>query len=232
METGFFFLTETYHWVRDSGPLYKETLLPGPFLEPFNSFSSLAFWIPAFYFFFRLFPQRQTFGFLVWCCCPLLFLGGTGSALFHGLRSSDVLLAMDVLPIVLLCIAVAGWLWKLVFENTWKAIGIMLLFIGLQALVQVFTEDTLAINSGYFIRGTMMFLPAILLIFRYGNALIAPLLAGILGFGIALFFRYWDSFSTFPEVGTHFLWHIFGAIGAYFLGEFIYRLSGLRRMVF
>ncbi|MBU0489560.1 MAG: hypothetical protein KKA07_07010 [Bacteroidetes bacterium] len=90
------------HHLVDGGPVYHETGHGGWIAEPWNSISSLSLILPALYFFILLWKYRKDYGFIVWFFCPLLFVGGMGSTLFHGLRSSPYLLALDAGPMAIL----------------------------------------------------------------------------------------------------------------------------------
>ena len=79
----------------DGGPIYAETDLTAFISEPWNAISSLAIVLPAIYWAFKLKWNVKQFPFLYYLM-PLLFLGGTGSLLFHEFRSSPFLLWMDV----------------------------------------------------------------------------------------------------------------------------------------
>ncbi|MEO1655950.1 MAG: hypothetical protein AAFU64_20580, partial [Bacteroidota bacterium] len=90
----------------DGGPIYAETNLQHMFVEPWNAISSLSFFIPVFYWAGTLIKKYRSYPFLSFCI-PLMALGGLGSTLYHAFRNSYFLLLLDVMPILLLTLAVS-----------------------------------------------------------------------------------------------------------------------------
>lgn len=210
----------------DGGGFYAETNTAYWIVEPWNAISSLSFWLPVAYWFWKIKGRYRDYGFLS-ACLPLLFLGGLGSALFHAFRSSPILLMMDVLPIMALTIAFSLYLWLQILDWWWVLVVLLVYF-----LIQVFVFhffNAQSINIGYFMRGVMMFLPAVLLLqglrYRYANYLFW----GGFYFALALLFRFLDKdFTPIMYMGSHWLWHISTAVGAYYLGSFLYNYASLR----
>lgn len=210
--------------VPDGGPIYRETTdLSVLIVEPWNAYSSLSFLIPAFYFLYLLRGNYSQHAFLVYFCSPMLILGGLGSTLFHAFRQSPWLLAMDVLPIILLTLGISIWMWLKVLPKKWQLIPILLLFFLLTYLTMGLLDGQDSISAGYFVRGTMLFLPCFLFLrktrFRHATAFFTA----VSFFILALLFRFADEKLTldFMPWGTHWLWHISTAIGGYFLGVYL-----------
>ncbi|EMR01263.1 hypothetical protein [Cesiribacter andamanensis] len=90
----------------DGGPVYAETDLSRPLVEPWNAVSSLAILLPAVYWALRLRGQYRQHPFLA-LCLPLLFLGGLGSTLYHAFRSHRLWLMLDITPTALLTLLLA-----------------------------------------------------------------------------------------------------------------------------
>lgn len=210
--------------VPDGGPIYRETTdLSVLIVEPWNAYSSLSFLIPAFYFLYLLRGNYSQHAFLVYFCSPMLILGGLGSTLFHAFRQSAWLLAMDVLPIILLTLGISVWMWLKVLPKKWQLIPVLLLFFLLTYLTMTLLQGQDSISAGYFVRGTMLFLPCFLFLrktrFRHATAFFTA----VSFFILALLFRFTDEKIAldFMPWGTHWLWHISTAVGGYFLGVYL-----------
>lgn len=191
-------------------------------IEPWNSISSLAFWIPAIFWIFKLRNEPKKYLFIL-ACMPLLFMGGLGSALFHGFRSPEWFLLMDVLPIALLVLAITGFLWKLVLKKWIPTILVVLAFTGLRFGVFAVSSGNIAVNMSYFISGVMIFLPAIYWLIQNRWKGAQYFILAVIFMGISLFFRSYDFYfgKHFLPMGSHFLWHLFSGLGALPLGAFL-----------
>jgi len=205
-----------------AGPWYFEHSETTLLIEPWNSISSLAFWIPAIYWIYRLRNEPKKYAFIL-SCMPLLFMGGLGSALFHGFRSPEWFLLMDVLPIALLVLAITGFLWKLVLIRWVPTILVVLSFTGLRFGVFALIPGNLAVNISYFISGVMIFLPAIYWLIQNKWKGAQYFLLAVVFMGISLFFRTYDFYfgENYLPMGSHFLWHLFSGMGALPLGAFL-----------
>lgn len=209
--------------IQDGGPIYQEPLVDGLFLEPWNAWSSLLFWLPVFWLIWRHRKVGSVGPFLLYFCAPLLFVGGLGSALYHGLRSTPFFLYLDVMPILLLCLGLGWFLWKQLLGLYWAWLA-LLLFLAASVLARLLVSGTPGINLNYFLRGVFMFLPALLCLQRMAWRHSPWLLAAVALFGMALWFRVIDRDFSWLPMGTHFLWHVCCGIGALFLGKFLVRL--------
>lgn len=212
--------------VPDHGPIYRETTdLSLLIVEPWNAWSSLTFLIPVMIFLWQLRGRYSEYAFIVWFCCPLLVLGGLGSTFFHAFRVSRLLLLMDAIPIVVLVLGVSIWMWLKVLPKKFQLVWILLLFFGLTFLSMYFLNGQDRISAGYFFRGWMLLLPCYLFLrqTRFRNA--GGLFIAITFFVLALLFRFLDEKIVigFMPWGTHWLWHVSTAFGAYFLGEYLIR---------
>ena len=208
----------------DNGPIYRETTDLSLFIvEPWNAFSSLTFLIPAFIFLWQLRGQYSAYAFVVYFCSPLLILGGLGSTFFHAFRSSGWLLAMDVLPIVLLVLGVSIWVWLKVLPGKIWIVPVLIAFFGLTWLSGVFLQGQDRISAGYVVRGLMLLLPCFLFLLKTGFRQSLLFFTAATFFLLALLFRFTDEkiLFTFMPWGTHWLWHVSTAFGAYFLGEYL-----------
>jgi hypothetical protein len=208
----------------DGGPIYVETNLSALFVEPWNAVSSLAIVFPALYWAIYLRGNVRNYGFLYYCII-LLFLGGMGSTLYHAFRASRWLLWMDVLPTALLTLSVSIYLWHQITRRWWLTLLIVmpLLFFrigGIQWLGLPFS-----INLSYLMTGIMIFLPVLIyLVMSHWEdwLLMACSVAFLL---LSLFFRVKDGwFGEWLPMGSHFLWHLFSGVGAFFLGQYLFNL--------
>jgi len=222
--------------LRDLGPRYTETprdpyASDAPFIaEPWNAVTASFFVFIAIAWLVRLRGRYRDFPFLI-CCLPILLAGGIGGTLYHGLRTERAYFYLDVIPIQLLALAGAvyiairlwnrrGWLYLIGAMIVYPAFG-MLLF----TLVAP-QSRTLAVNLNYAALASMVVLPiAIRLIvtkYRHGPWFVT----GLLAFVIAWFFRRWDEFAgPYMPMGSHWLWHTFGAISTVFVIEFFYKVE-------
>lgn len=213
--------------ITDNGPIYAETLIgQRPFVEPWNSLSSLFIAGAGAVFLFKIRKGEPGYGFILFSAIMLL-IGGIGSTLFHGLRTSRWLVIMDFLPIVIVSLTVGLVFWKRVVHNWLLATVIIIALMALRlSLYQQQKALNITgqglINISYFISGITIFLPCLIFLVRTrffkSNYLFASLGLMIL----ALVFRTIDKEVTdFIPIGTHFLWHVASGLGAYFMGLYI-----------
>ncbi|WP_081413813.1 ceramidase domain-containing protein [Eisenibacter elegans] len=207
----------------DGGYPYRETDLSQTIAEPWNAISSLLFLIPVVYWAYKLRGRYHQHWFLS-LALPLLFLGGIGSALFHAFRVSPWLLWLDVAPILVLTMALSVYFWLNVTKRWEYAAGIITVFLIVQYLNSTYIGGHTATNISYFLRGTVMFLPAVMLMYQSKFRHAPYLLFAIGSFILALVFRYIDVYVhiSWMPMGTHWLWHTATAVGAWLLGEYVY----------
>lgn len=212
--------------VPDHGPVYRETTDLSLFIvEPWNAWSSLTFLVPVFIFLLQLRGKYSEYRFIVWFCCPLLVLGGFGSTFFHAFRVSPLLLLMDAIPIIILVLGVSIWMWLKVLPKNIHLLWVLLLFFGLTFLSSYFLNGQDRISAGYFFRGWMLLLPCYLFLKQTHFRNSGKVFIAITFFVLALLFRFADEKIEigFMPWGTHWLWHVSTAFGAYFLGEYLIR---------
>jgi hemolysin III len=211
----------------DGGAKYSETNIANYIVEPWNAVSSLIFLIPAIYWAICIRKTIKENLFLAYCI-PLLVAGGLGSTLFHAFRTSPFLLILDVLPIMILTLSVSGFFWFKLTQNRWITLAIVFFAFVLRRLVvdtEIFSNHTGA-NISYFISGATIFIPVLIVLVRTGFYKASSIILSILMFILALFFREMDAWENpFLPMGTHFLWHLFSAIGAYLIAKYVYTTS-------
>jgi hypothetical protein len=211
----------------DGGSMYAETRLAAFIAEPWNAVSSLILLVPGLLWLIRTKTDFHRNGFLC-LCFGLLFLGGIGSTLFHAFRSSPVFLSLDILPMLVLTLCISWYFWSRIIK---KPLLVLLIIsaalicrmgIGRIPFLDPHTRGSLSYLAG----GLVIFLPAILFAVRYGVKKSAPLFLSVLFFAVALLFRELDTVAgTLIPMGTHFLWHVFTAIGGYYLTDFILKVQ-------
>lgn len=224
----------------DRGPRYKETppdpyAPDAPFIaEPYNAVTaSLFIWIVAAWL-VRLRGRYARFPFLV-CCLPILLVGGIGGTLYHAFRTRPLYFFLDVIPISVLGLAGAAYL----SVHLWHRRGYLYLlfsllgYIGFSGLFFLVLAPvfpgfrTLAVNVTYAALAVVVLIPLIASLVRSRFRHAEYVAAALASFGIAWFCRLVDGslLSDLP-MGTHWLWHTFGAMTTWFLVEYFYRVEG------
>jgi hypothetical protein len=206
----------------DGGPRYTETDLNRLIVEPWNAASALAFLGLVVAWAVRLRGAYRCYPFLA-CCLPILAVGGVGGTVYHAFRASRVFLVMDYGPIYLLAAATTIYLWVQVGPRWSHVLAVVLISAGVQ-LLGLSLPRHYAISASYASLAVLILAPAVVLLaktrFRHGGW-VALALAW---FAAALFFRVADAWQLLTPVGTHWLWHLFGAATTAALMEYLYRL--------
>lgn len=223
----------------DRGPRYTETppdpYAPGapPVAEPWNAVTATLFIVVVGVWAWRLRGRYRDYPFLC-CCLPILFAGGVGGTLYHATRASPLFLALDVIPITLLGLAGSvfmavrywggrGW-WFLPAVSAFYLVTNRVFFAALRpANVQ------LSISLSYASLAVVVIAPIVLVLwktrFRYGGWFVA----GLVAFALAMFFRLWDAVAgPYLPMGSHWLWHTFGAVTTALVMEYFYLVEGER----
>lgn len=208
----------------DGGQIYAETDFDRFIVEPWNAVSSLFILLPAVYWAIKLRGQYKEYPFITFCI-PLLFLGGLGSALFHAFRSSRFLLLMDVTPTALLTISLAIYFWIKVLPKWWVALLIVAGSVFFRYLARWYLPGHSGINVSYALSGAVLFIPTLILLYQTRLRYSIYIFISLGCFSLSLVFRQTDriQLSLLP-MGTHFLWHFFTGVGAFFLAEYLYKL--------
>jgi len=222
----------------DHGPIYLETrryLAEGAerlIVEPWNTVSCLLFLALVVFWLVRLRGQYRRHAFLT-ACLPLVLIGGVGGTVYHAFRSDRIWLFMDWMPIAALSLAVGIYLWSRLLSRWWYALLIIPAVFALQRLnFYLFARHGrgAAFVMTYSLMGLVVVVPAVGVLIktrcRHG---IWPLL-GLIFFVVAISARTTDAWwpDVFP-MGTHWLWHVFGAAAGQMVAEYLYRLQGGRK---
>lgn len=222
------------HALSDGGPIYTETNPDHLIVEPWNAISSLMIVIPAIIWIFRIGGQFKRYKFLA-IIIPLMILGGTGSTLFHAFRASRFFLFMDVFPTAILTLSLSIYFWIKVLKKWWYVFFVILISIAIRVLLFGQVPSHTAINISYAISGFITGLPLLIILVRTRFYKLKYVILTISFFILALVFRELDAYNiSFLPMGTHFLWHVFTGIGAYYILAYLYsfRTQELQSNVF
>lgn len=197
-------------------------------VQPWNTLSSLSFFIPVLYWLFQLRGAYRTYPILT-AILPLIALNGLGSTLFHGNNGGTLFLLLDVLPPFIMMLTLSLYFWKRVTTHWSKAISIILLFIVLNLLNRWYLwsihEYALSINLFYVVNGIMVLTPLLFVLYKNHWIGWKYLIYTVVLIATALLFRYIDQpgqiGSELFSQGTHFLWHLFSAAAVFPLGQFL-----------
>lgn len=210
----------------DGGPIYAETNFDFIIVEPWNAISSIVMMLPAIIWVCKLYPSFREYWFLT-LLLPLGFLGGLGSTLFHAFRAFPAFLLLDVVPSAILTLLLTIYLWYRIVHKWYFVVVIILASIGLRFLL--YSSDIpehMSINLAYAFTGLLIALPLILLLIGTSFYRIRDVAIAISCFILALFFREIDAYNIIKlHMGTHFLWHIFSAVGSYYIYQYLYYLT-------
>lgn len=210
------------HFPNDTGPLYAETLAGRFPVEPFNTLSNLIFFFTLVYWGVRVYKKPEDHRFLAYAL-PVLAVGWLGGTVYHATRSHEIWLLMDWVPILLLCFAaVLYFIFKLIRPLKYRLLvlaAVMLFSLGLRWL-PVPGEYMLTID--YAISAITVLTPIIWYLKRTDWVHGSWVLAAVICFGIALVFRYLDARQQLLDIGTHWLWHLFGGISVFMMFKYIY----------
>lgn len=206
----------------DGGPIYAETDLSSFISEPWNAISSLAIALPSVYWAIKLRKHRRQYSFLYFLM-PLLFLGGMGSTFYHAFRSSKLLLWMDVAPTSMVTLSVGVYFWDKILSHKWQVVAIIVPFTIFRLVISEIVPGQLGTNLSYFIVGFLIFFPIIFFLIKRKFRDVKPVFISVSFLSLSLIMRRLDfeMVGIFP-MGSHFLWHLFSGVGAYYLAQFIY----------
>ena len=178
----------------------------------------------------------------LWCCrkstnknlfflfaISMIFLGGLGSTLFHAFRMSSVFLMLDVLPSALLMLGLAIYFWIKILPKWWHVFLILVPVIALRVLLFNQLGGHLGINLSYAISGLLVLVPLGIVLQRTEFKGLAAMVLVLVTFTIALLFRQLDvHYFPFLPQGTHFLWHLFSAIGSFSMLWYLFILNNAK----
>lgn len=225
----------------DGGPVYAETpadpfgpASPVP-AEPFNTATAAVFIAIAVYWAVVIRRRWRNTPFLA-AAVPVLFAGGVGGTLYHAYRTRLTYFLLDVIPIQLLGLGAAITLTARLARDLGRArvvltaAGLVAAFVAVNAvLFRNLPGETgnLLVNLNYASLAAVILAPMLAVLvrtrFRHGSWV----LVSVGTFAIAWFCRLVDErgMSGLP-MGTHWLWHLFGAASTQAVAAYLYRLEG------
>lgn len=207
------------------GPLYKETNLEQIIVEPWATYSNFLFTIFIIYWFVKIWQQRNEYKFIFYALI-VLSVGNVGGCMYHAKRDIAFWLLLDALPIMILTLSAGIYFWVKTKSKWYIIVASVLIPFGLVTLVHTFFDvpDQSAPNIGYAAMAVSILTPVIIYLYQTKFRYLLWIVLSLSGFGVAIFFRIIDLDSNIPflPMGTHWLWHIFGAISTNFLILFAY----------
>jgi len=207
----------------DGGPVYTETDLSQPVVEPWNAVSAFMFLLVVLYWAFKLKGQYQQHPFLAYVL-PVLTIGGIGGTIYHAFRYSELFLLMDWVPILILCLS-AGFYFLMKALDSWKpAVLITIGVFLLERMVFEIFSPRIAVNVSYIVLASFVLLSTWLMLHKKAYFQGKYVGYALLTFMVAIFFRIADRWEWLP-MGTHFLWHTFGALACYLMIHYVYALN-------
>lgn len=214
----------------DGGPLYVETPpdfdnYPYLIAEPWNTCSAMLFVVIPVVWFFLLRGRYRDHAFLT-MCLPILATGGVGGVLFHGLRRYKAFFLMDVVPIYLLGLVVTVWLWIRLGPRLHHLLGAIALLALLQMTAHLRLPTAWAINVSYASLALLILVPLAVALLRTRFRQAGWIYTSLACFAIAWTCRISDTIR--PPIfvmGTHWLWHTFGALTTLTLSIYIFHIE-------
>jgi hemolysin III len=153
---------------------------------------------------------------------PVLFVGYVGGTIYHATRSHSIWLLLDFVPILILALITAFYCWRrLKFSYPMVVLFLIgLIAIPRFAMYSFLDQSGLAISLSYFILSLSITLPVALFEYKNNFKTLKPFLLALGLVLTALCFRIVDTSAFVVQnisIGTHWLWHSFGALGSHAL---------------
>ncbi len=209
----------------DHGPIYTETDFSRLIVEPFNALSAFLFIIIAGYWFIRLWGQYKKHKFLTYIII-LLTIGGIGGTIYHAFRYHQIFLFMDWIPIALIIFSMSFYFFQKSLKKWWIGIILIVLMFGLNIINFMFFDIARSINLSYTMMGLTAAIPIFITLYKtkfYKWSYVAGSVSVMI---LAVLSRTFDKYlAMLLPMGTHFMWHLFGAIGTQFILLYIYHLD-------
>lgn len=207
----------------DGEPNYWETDITQIIMEPVNASTSAIFILITLYWFLRIRGRFAQYRFLS-IATPLLGIGAVGGTIYHGFRLHVFFMYMDWLPILILNVMAAIYFLYRLSQSWVKAFIFLFGAISFQVINFGLMSGNTATNISYIAVAIVILLPLIGVLrrtnFKHGKYVFMA----IGSFILALTFRIYDLDGWLP-IGTHFLWHIFGAVACHMMFMYIYKLN-------
>lgn len=207
----------------DGGPTYWETNMDNLFPEPFNMFSAIIFMFIALYWYFKAARQTTSFRFLK-LSSIILAIGGLGGSIYHGFRIYEWAMWMDWIPILVLCIAAASYFVYRIYKSIVWAIAALLLAVLLQVINFYTIPFEINTSTSYGILAAFILIPLLMALVKTKFLYWYYPVIAVIAFGLALYHRVIDSDPPvfYGSIGTHFLWHTFGAVACHAMFRYLF----------
>lgn len=212
----------------DFGSFYRETNMSGFPVEPWNTYSNLCFLLVVVYWFAKASEDVQR-NKIVFAAGLVVLAGFVGGFCYHLWRASNLWRLVDVGAIGVLFLVVLIYSWLDIKKRAASLIaplcacfGVLIVFSLLEPLIPALHGDLMYSRYGRLL--AILLLPLIFQSYFHEWHLLPSLLKSLAFLFIASFFRYADlnlAVNWLP-MGTHFLWHIFGAASTFFFFQFLY----------
>lgn len=212
----------------DFGPIYFETDLSRFPAEPWNTFSNIAFLVVLVIFAVRTRFALKRYPLTV-SALPILLIGFVGGTVFHATRSARIWLILDFMPILILSLMAAAYLWHRITKR-WIYTVLLIVCLVILPRSLIWNLDIprgLRITVGYGFLALTIIVPAVINSAKLGWRYLKLLISIVVIFSLALFCRWFDQngAAQYLPMGSHFLWHILGAVSTGLMIEYIFRLE-------
>ncbi|MAG87697.1 hypothetical protein [Zunongwangia profunda] len=204
----------------DSGPIYTETVAGRFPVEPFNTFSNIFFLAIVIYFSYRVYKNFRAHLFLSFAL-PVLFIGWIGGTIYHATRSHEIWLLMDWVPIDILCLSASLYFASKASSKKRQVLGLMLLVLLLVLGVRFIPFRSHGQTYSYIATAIGLLLPIGIHVYQTRFKHFRFMAFAVISFIMAISFRVLDRYIHF-SMGTHWLWHSFGAFSVFFLMKYVF----------
>ena len=237
------FVAESANRLPDRGPRYQETPADpygptAPFLaEPYNAATASFFILIAAYWLWRLRGRYRQFPFTT-ACTPILLAGGIGGTLYHAFRTRTAYFLLDLIPILVLGVVAAIYLcvrlgrWHGWGRVAFGLVGLVAFVVGSNLLLlNVVPEGNrnLRVNLSYLSQAILIVGPLLFVLVKTRFRDAGLIAAALASFAIAWFCRLVDGLGLVDlPMGTHWLWHTFGALTTLFMFAYFARLEAAK----
>ncbi len=216
--------------LHDGGPVYAETNLENFIVEPFNTLTAFLFVMIAGYWLWRVRGRLAQYPF-VFICALVLGIGAVGGTIYHAFRLHSFFLYMDWVPIAVLCLFASVYFIQRVFRSFWITATISAVFLTLLHLIHNYLPGMIRNNLSYLMMAVFVLGSIFLMLKKYKYAGLKWVVLAVVSFGLAITFRISDALIPLP-MGTHFLWHFFGAVATHFMFCFLFRVQLVEHKLF
>ena len=226
----------TREGIGDPGPIYTETQ-PGRFpVEPWSTATNLLFLALVVYWAAKTRVRIRKHPLIV-VGLPVLLLGFVGGTVYHATRSHPAWLMMDYIPIFVLLLMTTLYLWARALNSVLlgSCIAMVVPFTLPPLIFSLIHSGTVprhvGISLAYSVQALAVVVPAVVHCLLRARRHWPWLAAAVGCFVVAVVFRTIDTGlgARLLPMGTHFLWHVFGAGAAGCVLEYVYR-ADLERM--